>query len=46
MNLDNPIETVVYYLLIGGMTFFGRWNEVVMIHQTIILYELSTLREY
>ena len=46
MNLNNPVETVVYYLLIGGMTYFDCWNEVVMIHQTTILHELSMLREY
>ena len=31
MDLDNPIETVVHHLLIGGMTCLGRWDEFPMV---------------
>ena len=27
MNLSNPIVVVVYYVLIRGVTCFGRWDK-------------------
>ena len=27
MDLDNLVETIVHYLLIGGMTCLGCWDE-------------------
>ena len=30
MDLGNPIEVVVHYLLIEGMTCLGRWDEFPM----------------
>ena len=72
MDLGNPIETIVRYLLIERMTYLNHQSEffmmsalvctvthwtgptvnrdvrlsIVIIHQAIILYELSTLRGY
>ena len=72
MDLGNPVETIVYYILIGGMTCLNHWDRflmvsalvymvtygtkpmvnhdirllIVIIHQTIILYGLSALKEY
>ena len=31
MNLDNLVETVVHYLLIGGMTYLDRWDEFLIV---------------
>ena len=31
MSLDNPLKTIVYYLLIGKMIYFGCWDEFVMV---------------
>ena len=72
MDLGNPIKTIMHYLLIRGVTYFGHRDgfpmtsallymithwikpminhyisyQIVTIHQTTILYETSTLKEY
>ena len=31
MDLGNLVETIVHYLLIGGMPYLGRWDEFPMV---------------
>ena len=28
MDLDNPFEIIIHYLLIGGMTCLSLWDEI------------------
>ena len=40
MDLGNLVETVVHHLLIGGMTYLGRWDEFPMV--SILVYVMHT----
>ena len=40
MDLGNPIEIVVYHLLIGGMACFSRWDEFLMV--SALVYVMHT----
>ena len=40
MDLGNSVETIVHYLLIGGMTGLGRWDEFPMMN--ILMYVIHT----
>ena len=31
MGIGNPLEAIVHYLLIGGMTSFSYWDEFLMV---------------
>ena len=40
MDLGNPVETIVHYLLIGGMTSLGRWDGFSMV--STLVYVMHT----
>ena len=40
MDLDNPVETVVLYLLIERMTCFDRWDDFLMM--SVLVYVMYT----
>ena len=40
MDLDNPVEIVLYYLLIGGMTYLSFRNEFPMM--SALVYVMHT----
>ena len=40
MNLANPVEIVVHYLIIGGMIFLGHWNEFPIL--SVLVYVMHT----
>ena len=40
VDLGNPFETVVHYLLIGGMTYLGHWDVFLMV--SALVYEKHT----
>ena len=40
MDLDNPVKTIVHYLLIERMTCFGRWDEFHMM--SVLVYVMHT----
>ena len=37
MNLDNPYEVIIHYLLIGEMTFFSHQNGFPMVSTLICM---------
>ena len=41
MDLDNPIEIVVHHLIIGGMTYLGRWDEFPMVSALIYVMHIG-----
>ena len=43
MNLDNLVETVVHYLLIGGMTYLDRWDEFLIVSALVYGYTLMNM---
>ena len=48
MNLGSQSETTVHYLLIGGMTCLGHWNEFLIVSALvrIVIIELDLLMSY
>ena len=36
MDLSNLVDTIVYYLLFGRMTYLGQWDEFPMV--SILVY--------
>ena len=37
MDLDNPIKTIVHYLLIGGMDGLNYWDEFLMMSALVCM---------
>ena len=48
MNLGNQSETIVHYLLIGGMARLTHWNEFLIVSALvrIVIIELDLLMSY
>ena len=40
MDLSNPIKTIVYYLLIGGMTCLSHYDKFPMV--SVLVYVIHT----
>ena len=43
MNLGNLVEIVVHHLLIGGMTYLGRWDEFLIV--SVLVYVMHTRQD-
>ena len=48
MDLDNPIKTIVHYLLIGGMDGLNYWDEFLMMSALVcmIIYWTGPMVSY
>ena len=42
MNLENPIEILVHYLLIGGMTWFDYHDEFSMVSALVYVIHIGS----
>ena len=41
MNLGNPVKTVMYYFLIGGMTCFDHQNGFLMVSALVYVTHIK-----
>ena len=39
VDLGNPLETIVHYLQIGGMTCLGHWDDFLM--TSVLVYTIT-----
>ena len=41
MDLGNLVETIVQYLLIGGMTYLGCWDEFLIVSVLVYVMQIG-----